>query len=800
MFAHSNLAKQTPRSISLLLALLLTCQFASTTFGQFEGFQLDPALSNLNSGPSDPELKFASRIRMQPGQAVGLLEITATMDPAWHVYSLTQPPGGPLKSQIKLDPSDQYRLLGSFSPDHPPKQHYVDVFDMNAEEFAGQVTWSAPIEVTGNVSDLKITGFVEGQVCADGGGCIPFDEDEAKFEATVDGSLSADETASLTGVQLPRTHSPIRSWLSKANATPGETVNLFVAFNPANKWHVYAYEAKAESQFQKPTLIHASLPDGWKSGSAKSSAPIISKESPLGDEPTRYYEGPATIALPITIPAEATAGAYPLTGHVAFQTCDEGTCDRPTAVAWKSQINVVAEDAASPGASALGSVSFEKSPARYNDVAKMLVSASASTPSEKVAQTELPQTESSPAQTAVEPTDSVVADSTNHSPEPEVASPSSTGGIAGIEFEAQNSIAETPLYRILGLAFIGGFILNFMPCVLPVIGLKVLSFVDQAGSDRVRVFNLNLWYAIGMISVFWILAVLAAAPLLGLSEKGFGWGEQFNSQGFNISLICLIFAMALSFLGVWEIPIPGFATGSKATELSEQKGLSGAFFKGVITTVLATPCSAPGLGTAYGFAVSSNSVAMPFLIFTVMGLGMAIPYILIGIFPSLVRFLPKPGAWMDTFKQLMGFVLLGTVVLLLYNVDFENLVPTMAMLFGLWFACWWIGRVPLTAPADQRWRAWGVAAVICMLATAFCFGRHWPVGEITISGLKGSSERKLARLIDRQVAQRVAGTGATTKPVAHNENELPWETYSPELLDELIGDQHTVLVDFTADW
>ena len=123
-----------------------------------------------------------------------------------------------------------------------------------------------------------------------------------------------------------------------------------------------------------------------------------------------------------------------------------------------------------------------------------------------------------------------------------------------------------------------------------------MSFVEQAGSDRAKVFRLNVWYVLGMLAIFWILALLAAAPALGLTKTEFGWGEQFNNQAFNISLVGVIFVMALSFLGVWEIPIPGFATGSKATELSSQEGLSGAFFKGAVTTILATPCSGPWSG------------------------------------------------------------------------------------------------------------------------------------------------------------------------------------------------------------
>ena len=261
--------------------------------------------------------------------------------------------------------------------------------------------------------------------------------------------------------------------------------------------------------------------------------------------------------------------------------------------------------------------------------------------------------------------------------------------------------------------------------------------------------------------------------------------------------------MGLSFLGVWEIPIPGFATSSKATELAEQGGVSGAFFKGAITTLLATPCSAPGLLTAYGWAVQTKSPTLSYLVFTLMGLGMALPYLIIGAFPGLIRFLPKPGAWMDTFKQLMGFLLLGTVVFLLTNVDWQNLVPTISLLFGLWFACWWIGRVPLTANIDRRLRAWAVSAVIAMVSLAISFSSQFDAFGMSFQGLRGRMDRKLTRYVDHQVSQRLDGSGnLAVEPVnqAEGENELPWETYSDDLLKQLTAGQQTVMVDFTADW
>ena len=148
------------------------------------------------------------------------------------------------------------------------------------------------------------------------------------------------------------------------------------------------------------------------------------------------------------------------------------------------------------------------------------------------------------------------------------------------------------------LGFLGGLILNIMPCVLPVIGLKILSFVEQAGHNRRKAFMLNVWYSAGLLAVFFILASLAVGP------QHLGWGELFGKAWFTITLTAVVFVMALSFMGVWEVPLPTFLGSGKAGELAAQEGAVGAFFKGVLTTFLATPCSAPILAPALVWATA----------------------------------------------------------------------------------------------------------------------------------------------------------------------------------------------------
>lgn len=271
------------------------------------------------------------------------------------------------------------------------------------------------------------------------------------------------------------------------------------------------------------------------------------------------------------------------------------------------------------------------------------------------------------------------------------------GGSQGAESQPINAQA---LLLNLGFAFLGGFILNFMPCVLPVIGLKVLSFAEQGGESRFRVLGLNLAYSAGLISVFMVLAGLAAFA-------GFGWGEQFTSTGFQLAMVFLVFAMGLSFLGVWEIPIPGFAGAGKANDLQAKEGYAGAFFKGIFTTILATPCSGPFLGSALGFTLTLPP-ALVFLFFFAVGLGMAAPYLLIGMYPALVKWIPKPGMWMETFKQLMGFGLLAATVFLMWAVKESLYLPVLSTLVAIGFGCWWIGSTSITASSLQRKVSWVV--------------------------------------------------------------------------------------------
>lgn len=217
---------------------------------------------------------------------------------------------------------------------------------------------------------------------------------------------------------------------------------------------------------------------------------------------------------------------------------------------------------------------------------------------------------------------------------------------------------------ILGFAFLGGIILNLMPCVFPVLGLKIMSFVKQAGEDHKKVRWHGIIFTFGVILSFWILVGI----LLGLRETfdgELGWGFQLQEPVFvfGLSIFLLIFALSLS--GVFEI---GLSLTGVGGQLSQKSGYLGSFFSGFLATIVATPCMAPFLGAAVGAAL-----AMPwgsaFVVFTSIALGLSTPYLLLSIFPKWISRLPKPGEWMNTLKQGMAFPLYATVAWLLWTLN-----------------------------------------------------------------------------------------------------------------------------------
>lgn len=729
------------RSLKLLPVVLVAVFLAGSAAGPLLAQEVEPpttvdflkqfgSFDGLGGGQGGNELELTGEYQVAAGRREGRLVIDAQMSAGWYVYSLTQKPGGPQKSDIQVTASDMFELLGPFTPDKPPKVKNEEIFDnLPVEKHPEHVRWTAPIRISSGADPEKLAISVKysGQVCQDGGVCIPIHGKEVPvlFGGTYEPPVAAGE------IRLKGTHATIRGSADRSAVGPGEVVQLTLSAIPDPTWHVYAYQPTHPRKLVTPTLIVVQPPSGWTVGKVTASAEPHAEETGLEEEPIQYYyEEPVEWSVSVTVPEDVTPGQHTLRGAIGFQTCTPTTCDMPAAASFEVALNVAVGASPAPAPFAFGEDDF-------NDVAKLAaeIAASAQTPAPTAPTLDL---------------DSIEVSSTTES---------------------------QPVALVLGIAFVAGFVLNFMPCVLPVIGLKVMSFVQQSGENRARIFMLNLWYCAGLMSVFMVLATLAV--FMGLS-----WGEQFNSTGFNVFLAAVVFAFALSFLGVWEVPIPGFVGSGKVNNLATKEGASGAFFKGVLTTVLATPCSGPMLGPALTWAVSQTPF-LAYLGFASVGLGMASPFILIGIFPKLVSFLPKPGAWMETFKHIMGFVLLGTVVLLLTFIPGPSVVPTVTLMIGLWAALWAVGRISITAGFQEKLRGWLLAGGFATLVGLFAFLGLQPI-------MQGRFENRIEQILATRGGEPVAVRKS-------NGTELPWEPFTLASLERRVGENKTILIDFTAD-
>ena len=322
-------------------------------------------------------------------------------------------------------------------------------------------------------------------------------------------------------------------------------------------------------------------------------------------------------------------------------------------------------------------------------------------------------------------------------------------------------------------ALFGGLILNLMPCVLPVLSLKLFSLIKQAGESRGRLLALGTSTTVGILASFWILAGIVAAVKAGGGNAG--WGMQFQSAGFIAFMVVILSAFAMSFFGVFEVWLPGSAT-TKMDSAGRKNGLLGAFFTGALLVLLSTPCSAPFLGTAMGFAFTASTPVL-FLFFTAAGIGLALPYMLVSAFPKVLKVFPKPGAWMVTLQKVMGVLLLGTVAWLLwvvheqagnYGVAIFAVIALLSIIFS--FA---IGKIAPPGVAFIREVAVVVGSVVLLAAFWFAFASP-------------KYEAEVDAIFEARAAQLITEDG--------------WFRYTPELIDNLAKSGHTVFIDVTADW
>lgn len=322
------------------------------------------------------------------------------------------------------------------------------------------------------------------------------------------------------------------------------------------------------------------------------------------------------------------------------------------------------------------------------------------------------------------------------------------------------------LWAAILFAFIGGLILNLMPCVLPVLSIKVLSLIEHAGERKKALLSGGV-FALGVLMSCWFLAGLLI--FLKAAGRQVGWGFQFQSPGFIIVLCLVLFLFALNLSGVFEI---GMLFPRAAGYINRRYGYSRSFFSGVLAMVLATPCTAPFMGVAIGFAVTQGAF-VNILIFTFLGLGMALPYVLLSAFPQCLKFVPRPGPWMGKFKKILALLLMATIAWLVWILSYlaapVTLVALATGLVLMGIGGKFLGRQQTLAPKNQWLRRLAIFLVV------------------------GSAAVPFAR-IELNKDKIIAGAQETDQSIIH------WLDYSPELMQQLRASGRIVFLDFTAKW
>jgi len=338
----------------------------------------------------------------------------------------------------------------------------------------------------------------------------------------------------------------------------------------------------------------------------------------------------------------------------------------------------------------------------------------------------------------------------------------STGYQLEPELKAKTVESVSFIYALL-LALAGGVILNLMPCVFPVLSLKALSLLQQAHQSKKQIRLQGLVYTLGVLTSFAVLGLILILVKAGGVQ--IGWGFQFQSPLFVLAVAYLLFAVGLSLSGLYYL---GGSISGLGSELAAQPGYVGQFFTGVLATVVATPCTAPFMAAALGYALVQPAPQL-LAVFLALGLGLALPFLLLSYLPWLQRWLPKPGAWMDSAKQILAFPMYAAAIWLVWVLAQQQgpdavLVALLGMLL-LAIAAWWFNH---SRTGSTNSRRVGNVATVLLVSAAFGFGYQQ---------LSTQAQASLSSAVSEQAV-----------------------LYSPELLQQLLEQDKAVFVNFTAAW
>ncbi|HEX2642004.1 MAG TPA: protein-disulfide reductase DsbD domain-containing protein, partial [Thermoanaerobaculia bacterium] len=461
--------------------------------------------------------------------------------------------------------------------------------------------------------------------------------------------LLAGAPANPAAAQIPRPEkASLKLEADRTAYEAGTTARIAALVEIEHGWHVNSHQPTFD--YLIPTVLNIHPPAGWPEEKILYPAAAL-KTFAFADQPLSVYDGQIVIEADVAVPAGTPAGDVPVRATLDYQACNDSQCLPPVTVEAKLTIRVGSSGDSVESATAALSAMKPAAPATGGDggTATATPEAAPGTPTEAPAAT--------PEEMAALQEGRLPAD------------PGTAKGTAGgTDSAAAAPVAPTParatgtgLLLTLLAALLGGLILNAMPCVLPVLSIKVFGLVRSASHGRAEVARGALATSAGILVSFWALALAAVAARS--AGAAVGWGVQFQHPGFVAFLTVVVALFCLNLWGLFEIQLPSGMTSLAGG--AHREGAAGHFFSGLFATLMATPCSAPFLGTAISFALAQPSATV-FAIFTAIGLGMSLPYLTLAIAPGAARFLPKPGAWMETVRGVMGFLLAASAVWLFY--------------------------------------------------------------------------------------------------------------------------------------
>jgi len=499
-------------------------------------------------------------------------------------------------------------------------------------------------------------------------------------------------------------HTQVSLVSERSEIAPGESFDVGLLLKMEEHWHTYW---KNPGDAGLATSVTWTLPAGFTADPIRWPKPQVMETGPLT---TYVYEGEVLLLVRVHAPKEGhrPGQKVKLEGEVTWQECNEICILGSTAVSLSLPVAKTSKEASADVKALFDKYMAQIPPDDYD---------------------------------------------------PSKEKPTTASG-SGPQPASLSTKAPLNLWIAILFGFIGGMTLNIMPCVLPIIAIKILSFVRQSNDEPGRVRRLGLMFGLGVVVSFWILAAVFLVFRIG-------WGSPLNMPEVQMALALVMTVVALNLFGVFEFEL-GTAASQRAGELASREGYTGAFLNGVLATALATPCTAPFLAPALGYAFA-QPVSVTVSVFTAIGMGFAFPYTLLTWQPKLLKWMPKPGTWMLRFKEAMGFPMIAVALWLVWCLgaiagsDAACLVLGWLLLAS--FAVW------LTSVLSSKRLSWifAVLAVICFLG-------YRPVYPWV----------------------RILSLSATAIEGAHSDSGIAWQPYSKEALDEALKTSRPIFVDFES--